>query len=489
MYNFYFITGSQHLYGEETLRQVSEQTRIMVEKLNASSHIPCRLILKDTVKTQSEITKAIEEANHDQDCAGIMTFMHTFSPSKMWIEGLTRLSKPYCHLHTQFGREIPFESIDMDFMNLNQSAHGDREHGFIGARLRKPRKIVVGYWEDEEVQLKIAHFMRVAIGYMESRKLRVVRFGDNMRNVAVTEGDKVEAQIKLGWSVNTHPVGDLVDVINSVTDAQTHTQYEEYLSKYSLKTDNIAAVKYQAKIQAGMEMFLKQGGFGAFTTTFEDLHGLEQLPGLACQDLMAKGYGFGGEGDWKTSAMTAIMKSMTKDLSGGTSFMEDYTYHLQKGNELILGAHMLEVCPSIAQDKPAIEVHELSIGDRNPPARLTFEGRSGNAVCVSLVDMGGRMRMIAADVQAVPPIRKMPNLPVAGVMWKPLPNLAVSAEAWLVAGGAHHTVMSYSLTAEHIRDFSEMMGLECIHIGEHTNVTELKKELLWNDVAYQLKLL
>ncbi|MEG0692371.1 MAG: L-arabinose isomerase, partial [Oscillospiraceae bacterium] len=423
----------------------------------------------------------------DSKCIGIITWMHTFSPAKMWIPGLKELQKPLLHLHTQFNKEIPWSEIDMDFMNLNQSAHGDREHGFIGARLRMPRKIVVGYWENDDVRKKLADFMRAAVGVAESKSLKVARFGDNMREVAVTEGDKVEAQIKLGWSVNYYPIGDLVEYVNAVTEAEVDTLYNQITSLYNMKTSNINAVKYQVKVEIAIRKFLEDGKFGAFTTNFEALHGLEQLPGMACQRLMADGYGFGGEGDWKTAAMTHIMKVMSKGLEGGTAFMEDYTYHLPIGNEMILGAHMLEVCPSIAGNKPNIEVHPLGIGGKDDPARLTFDGAKGDAILVSLVDMGGRMRMIVQDVLAVSPLNPMPNLPVAGVMWKPLPDLQTAAEAWILAGGAHHTVMSYALTAQNMRDFAEFMDIEFVHIGKETNLIEFKKELLWNDLVYKLK--
>lgn len=484
---FWFITGSQDLYGEETLKQVAENTKIMVKELNASPLIPFEIVWKPTVRSSEEISTVIDEANFDKECAGVITFMHTFSPSKMWISGLTKLAKPYCHFHTQFGKEIPWDSIDMDFMNLYQSAHGDREHGFIGARLRMPRKIVVGYWENEDVQRKLADFMRAAVGVAVSRSLKVARFGDNMRDVAVTEGDKVEAEIKFGWSVNYHPLGDLVKYVNSVSNDEIDERYDEIISLYTLDTDDIDSVKYQVRLELAIRSFLENGRFGAFTTNFEDLHGLSQLPGLAAQLLMLDGYGFGGEGDWKTSALTRIMKSMSSGLDGGTSFMEDYTYHLPNGQEMILGAHMLEVCPSIAGNKPKIRVEHLGIGGKEPPARLTFDGASGDAICVSLIDMGGRMRMIVQDVEAVSPLKAMPKLPVAGVMWKPLPDLQTAAEAWILAGGAHHTVMSYALTAQNMRDFAEMMDIEFIHINKDTNINELKKELFWNDIAYKLK--
>ncbi len=427
----------------------------------------------------------MEEANFDKNCAGVITWMHTFSPSKMWIAGLSILNKPMLHLNTQFNREIPWDEIDMDFMNLNQSAHGDREHGFIGARLRIPRKIVVGHWEDEDVHEKIGGWMRSAIGLSESRSLKIARFGDNMREVAVTEGDKVEAQIKFGWSVNYYPVGDLVQYIEAVTDAEITELMDQYRELYQINTEKTDSIEYQARIELGMTKFLEEGNFGAFTTTFEDLHGLKQLPGLAVQRLMTKGYGFGAEGDWKTSALTRIMKVMATGLPGGTTFMEDYTYHLEKGQELILGAHMLEVCPSIAAQKPTIEVHHLGIGNREMPARMVFDGQEGDVALVSLIDMGGRMRLIVNDAKAVTPLKDMPKLPVARVMWKPMPDLKTSAEAWILAGGAHHTVMSYALNAEHMRDFAEMAGIEFIHINKDTNINDLKKELMWNDIVWK----
>ncbi|HLS53699.1 MAG TPA: L-arabinose isomerase [Tissierellaceae bacterium] len=485
-YEFWFLIGSQHLYGEEVLEEVKKHGEIMVEGLNKSRLIPWKIKLVDIGTTPDEITNIVEEANYDKNCAGIMTWMHTFSPSKMWIRGLTRLNKPYLHMNTQFNREIPWDKIDMDFMNLNQSAHGDREHGFIAARLRLARKVVVGYWKDEDFQEKIGHWMRSAIGVMESSKLKVARFGDNMREVAVTEGDKVEAQIKFGWAINYHPVGDLVQYIDRVEDKEVDKLMEVYKEKYNLTTDRLDAVRYQARIELGMRSFLEEGNFGAFTTTFEDLHGLKQLPGLAIQRLMVDGYGFGAEGDWKTAALTHIMKLMAKGLTKGTSFMEDYTYHLERDNGLILGAHMLEVCPTIADDTPTVEVHQLGIGGKEDPARLVFDGKEGNVILASLVDLGGRMRLIVNDAVAVKPLEDMPNLPVARVMWKPLPDLETSAEAWILAGGAHHSVMSYDLTAEHMRDFAEMVGIEFIHINENTNIVELKKELLYNDLAWKL---
>jgi L-arabinose isomerase len=486
-YEFWFITGSQHLYGPETLKHVAEDSRAIVEGLNKSRLIPANIVYKPTVTTPEEITQVIKEANYDDKCAGIITWMHTFSPSKMWINGLKSLNKPLLHFHTQFNREIPVNDIDMDFMNLNQSAHGDREHGFIGARLRLPRKIAVGYWEEEKVQNKIGNWMRSAIGVAASSKLKVVRFGDNMRQVAVTEGDKVEAQIKLGWQVNTHGIGDLVEEIKKVTDSEVDALMEEYREKYDIITENIDSVKYQGKVEIALKKFFAEHGFNAYTDTFEDLWGMDQLPGLASQRMMEAGFGFAGEGDWKTAAMVAVMKVMETGLKGGTTFMEDYTYHLENGNELILGAHMLEICPSIAEGRVSIDVEPLGIGGKNPPARMKFKGRAGDAICVSLIDLGNRMRIIVNDVKAVTPIADMPKLPVAQVMWKPMPNLETSAEAWILAGGAHHTVFSYTLTAEHIRDFAEMLDIEFVHINEKTDINDLKRDLMLADIAWKLK--
>ncbi|WOO34590.1 L-arabinose isomerase [Anaerocolumna sp. AGMB13020] len=486
-YEFWFITGSQHLYGPDTLKQVAEHSKVIADTLNQSSAIPCSVIFKPIVKTPDEITALVKEANYADNCLGIITWMHTFSPSKMWINGLTRLEKPYLHLHTQFNRTIPNEGIDMDFMNLNQSAHGDREHGFIGTRLRMARKVIAGYWEDEDVQERIGSWMRSAVGVAVSKGLKVIRFGDNMRQVAVTEGDKVEAQIKLGWQVNTTAVGDLVAEINNVTEAQIDAVMKEYEEKYEFNTDNIASVRYQAKVEVALMKMITEGGYGAFTNTFEDLHGMEQLPGLASQRVMEAGYGYGGEGDWKVSALTHILKRMAEGLPGGTAFMEDYTYDLTKGNELSLGAHMLEVCPTLAAGKPKIEVHPLGIGGKADPARLVFEGHEGKAIVVSLVDMGGRLRLIVQDVVAVKPIYDMPNLPVARVMWKAMPDLKTGAECWILAGGAHHTVFSYSITAEQMQDWAEMMDIEYVHISESTTVENLKQQLFLQDIAWKLK--
>lgn len=486
-YEFWFVTGSQHLYGPETLEQVAADSKVIVDGLNNSGKLPCKLVLKPTVKTPAEIKALFKEASYDDSCAGVITWMHTFSPSKMWINGLKDFKKPYCHFHTQANREIPWDEIDMDFMNLNQSAHGDREHGFIAARLRMARKIIVGYWEDEKPQAKLSAWMRSAVGYAVSQNLKMVRFGDNMRQVAVTEGDKVEAEIKLGWDVEYRGIGDLVAAMDAVTDAELEAKMDEYKSRYDIDTDNVDAIRYQARIECGLLKIFGDNGYSALTTNFEDLYGMEQLPGLACQNMMADGYGFGGEGDWKVAAMTYIMKSMAEGMNGGTAFMEDYTYHLEKGNEHILGAHMLEVCPSVAVNRPKIQVHELGIGNRRPPARLVFDSKDGDAIVASLVDMGGRLRLIVNDIKACNPLHKMPKLPVAGVMWKPLPDLETSATAWIMSGGAHHSVLSYDVTAEMMHDWAVMMGIEYVHIGADTKIEELEKELLWNDIAYKLK--
>ncbi len=482
-YGFWFVVGSQFLYGPETLAQVEQDSRAIVNGINAGGRLPFPVEYKNTMKTAGEITELIKEANYDDGCAGIITFCHTFSPSKMWINGLAMLQKPWLHFHTQFNEEIPNEAIDMDYMNLHQSAHGDREHGFIGARLRLPRKVVVGYWKDAAVQEKIGRWMRAAIGVAVSRSMKVMRFGDNMREVAVTEGDKVEAQMKLGWQVNTWPVGALVDIMNAVAEAEIDAKVAEYQQRYEMAADDMAAVRYQAREELAMRKMLAAEGCMAFSNTFQDLYGMEQLPGLASQNLMADGYGYGGEGDWKVSAMTAVMKAMATGKQGGTAFMEDYTYDLKNG--ISLGAHMLEVCPSLAADKPRIEVHDLGIGDRRPPARLVFEGKAGPAIVASLVDMGGRLRLIVQDIECIKPTQTMPNLPVARVMWKPMPSLAVGAECWILAGGAHHTVLSYDCDAEMMRDWARMMELEFVHIGKDTDPVKLEQELLFADIAWR----
>ena len=485
---FWLLVGSQTLYGIDVLRTVAERAAEMVEYLNASGRLPYELVYKGTAKSNGEISSVIREANYDEECTGIITWCHTFSPSKMWINGLAALQKPYCHLATQYNREIPNNEIDMDFMNLNQAAHGDREHGFIAARLRIPRKVIAGHWQDESVIEKLGSWMRASVGVAVSKELKVMRFGDNMREVAVTEGDKVEVQTKLGWQVNTWAVGDLVKEMNSVTESEINALVTEYKSNYDIATENIEAIRYQAKEEIAMEKMLSREGCIAFSNTFQDLYGMEQLPGLASQHLMSKGYGYGGEGDWKVAAMTAIMKAMGENENGESSFMEDYTYHLIKGSEYILGAHMLEVCPSIAAGKPRIETHHLGIGmNEKDPARLVFEGKEGSAIVVSLVDMGGRLRLICQDVECVKPIMDMPNLPVARVMWKPAPNLLTGIECWITAGGAHHTVLSYDVSAEQIKDFANMMQIEFVHITKDTTVESLEEKLMIADLVWKLK--
>ena len=485
-YSFWFVVGSQDLYGEEVLKTVARRAEEMAGEM--SKKLPFPLIYKVTAMSNAQITRIVKEANYDDSCAGIVTWCHTFSPSKMWINGLAGLQKPWCHFATQYNLEIPNEEIDMDFMNLNQAAHGDREHGFIGARLRAPRKVIAGYWKDETVLKRLGGWMRAAVGAAVSRTMKVMRFGDNMREVAVTEGDKVETQIKLGWQVNTWAVGDLVKEMNAVTEAEIDALMEVYKASYDIATEDIGAIRYQAREEIAMKKMLDAQGCKAFSNTFQDLYGMEQLPGLASQHLMAQGYGYGGEGDWKVSAMTAILKAMGENGNGASAFMEDYTYHLVEGSQYSLGAHMLEVCPSVAAGRPRIETHHLGIGmNEKDPARLVFEGKEGDAIVVSLIDVGGRMRLICQDIHCVKPIMPMPNLPVARVMWQAEPYLTTGVECWITAGGAHHTVLSYDVTAEQMKDWCTMMDIEFVHIGKDTTVESLEQELFWNDLAWKLK--
>jgi L-arabinose isomerase len=488
----WFLTGSQHLYGEETLKRVADDSRKIAEYLQGSGQLPVRVVWKPTLTGPDQILNVCVEANASAKCVGVVTWMHTFSPAKMWIAGLTRLAKPLAHLHTQFNRELPWSEIDMDFMNLNQSAHGDREFGFIAARLRLEHKIVVGHWQDEDVLATLDAWARAACALAESRALKVARFGGmNMREVAVTGGDRVEAQIKLGWAVNGYSVGDLVGRIADVGDAEIDRLVEEYEAAYTLAPalrhggERRRELRDAARQEIGMRGFLEDGGFGAFTTTFEDLHGLKQLPGLACQRLMAAGYGFGAEGDWKTAALVRLMKVMSASRPGGVSFMEDYTYHLVKGKELVLGAHMLEVCPSIAAGRPSLETHPLGIGGKSDPCRLVFEAGAGPAVAVTLVDMGGRMRLIVNEVDVVKPEQPLPKLPVARAVWVPRPDFKRACEAWILAGGAHHTSFSRAVTSAQLEDFAAMTGLELIRIGDGTDLRALRNELRWNDAAYR----
>jgi len=484
-FEFRFVTGSQNLYGEEVIEKVRNHAMEMVRVMDGQ--ISGKLIFKDVVTTPEEITHLIKEANYNDKCAGIITWMHTFSPSKMWINGLKVLNKPMLHLHTQYNREIPFDDIDMDFMNINQSAHGDREHGFICTRLRIPRKVVAGYWRDKKVMEEISNWMRSAAGVVTGSSLKVVRFADNMRDVAVTEGDKVEAQIKLGWSVNSLAMGDLVTEMNKISVDEIDEAFKEIKEEYDIVTDKIDAIKYQLRIGIAIKRICETGGFDAFVTCFENLYGLEQLPGLACQLLMEQGYGFGPEGDWKTAALMRIMKVMEMGLPGGLSFVEDYTYHLQKKNELVLGTHMLEVDPSIAGGRIRIDVQPLGIGNRNDPARMIFEGHAGDAIMASIVDMGGRMRLIVADVEAVEPVKAMPKLPVASVMWKLLPDFETGVKAWIYSGGSHHSVLSYSLNSNIMRDLAEIVGIEFVHIGKGIDIDVFKKDLILADQMWKIK--
>jgi len=485
MRKVYFITGSQHLYGQVIFAEINSHSTEIAGYL--SKKLPVDIVALPVVTTKEDIKDAFKKANNDDECIGVITWMHTFSPSKMWIEGFKLLRKPLLQFNTQYNRDIPWSTIDMDFMNLNQSAHGDREHGFITSRMNIKRKVVAGFWQDDSAIKKIDCWVRAAVGKAECDSLKLVRFGDNMRNVAVTEGNKVSAEIDLGWSVNGFGTGDLVEYINKVTEEEIDVLMTEYEQKYIINTTDIASVREQAKYEIAIEKFLIDNGAKAFTTTFEDLRGLNQLPGLAVQRLMEKGYGFGGEGDWKTAALTRIMKKMADGMAGGTSFMEDYTYHFEPNNEMILGAHMLEVCPTVAADKPKIEVHELGIGGKNAPARMVFNGITGDAVCATIVDMGNRFRMIIQDVKLLPVKNDMPNLPVARLLWKPLPNTNEGAEAWILSGGAHHTCLSSSLKKEHLIDLADMLGIETIVIDENTNIYSLNKELQLNEVIWRLK--
>jgi L-arabinose isomerase len=489
----WFLTGSQHLYGDETLEQVARNSQRIGEALDRSGRLPLPVVWKPVLTGPDDIESVCSAASVAPECAGVITWMHTFSPAKMWIAGLTRLQKPLAHLHTQHNRELPWGEIDMDFMNLNQSAHGDREYGFIGARLRMNRKIVVGHWEDPEVQDDLAAWARAALALAESRRLKIARFGGmNMREVAVTGGDRVEAQIRLGWSTNGYAVGDLVARVAEVSDADVERVVSEYEDTYVLAPslqrggEKREGLRYAARQEIAMRAFLEDGGFGAFTTTFEDLHGLSQLPGLACQRLMASGFGFGAEGDWKTAALVRLGKVMTAGRRGGVSFMEDYTYHLVKGRERVLGAHMLEVCPSIAEGKPSLEVHPLGIGGKDDPPRLVFDTRAGSAVNATLVDMGGRMRLIVAELDVVKPEHPLPKLPTARAVWIPRPDFKRGAQAWIEAGGAHHAAFCQAVTAEEWEDFAGMTGLEMIRLGADLNLHALRNELRWNDVAFKL---
>lgn len=491
-YEVWFVTGSQHLYGPKTLEQVAEHSREIASSLAGSPYLPVRVVFKPVLTTPESIRELCLEANSAEDCVGLITWMHTFSPAKMWIAGLSLLKKPFLHLHTQYNREIPWSEIDMNFMNLNQAAHGDREFGFIGSRMRLDRKVVVGHWQDADVQASMGTWVRAACAWADWQGARIARFGDNMRDVAVTEGDKVEAQLRFGYDVYGYGVGDLVKAVSQVSETEVGRLVQTYLDEYEVAPELMpggakhASVCEGARIEAGLRNFLSAGNFKAFTTTFEDLYGLAQLPGLAVQRLMRDGYGFGAEGDWKTSALVRAMKVMSQGIKGGVSFMEDYTYHFNGSGDKVLGAHMLEICESIAAGKPKLDVLPLSIGGKADPVRSIFDANTGPAICASIMDMGQRFRLVANVVDVIPTEAPLPRLPVARALWLPRPNLKTAAAAWIYAGGAHHTGFSYSVTADHLRDFADIAGIEFLLIDENTGVENFKKELRWNDLYYHM---
>jgi L-arabinose isomerase len=488
----WFVTGSQHLYGPKTLKQVAAHSQEITRALNSAAAIPVKVVFKPVMTTSDDITALCQEANNASKCIGFITWCHTFSPSKMWINGLKALLKPVAHLHTQYHRDIPWSSIDMDFMNLNQAAHGDREHGFIWSRLRLNRKVVVGFWQEKSVQEKLGAWCRAAAAWHDWQGAKFARFGDNMREVAVTEGDKVAAQIKFGYAVNGYGVGDLVKSINTVSPKAIDQLVQEYQDTYQVAADlrkggaRHDSVREAARIELGLRAFLKAGNFKGFTTTFEDLHGLVQLPGISAQRLMADGYGFGAEGDWKTAALLRAMKVMAGDLPGGTSFMEDYTYHLDPKGKKVLGAHMLEICPSIADGKPSLQVHPLGIGGKADPARLVFNTPAGPALNASLIDIGNRFRLLVNEVDVVKPDQPMPKLPVAQAVWRCRPDFETACASWIYAGGAHHTGFSQAVTTEMLEDFAAIADLEFLLIDKKTTVSEFKKELRWNEVYHAL---
>ena len=488
----WFVTGSQNLYGPAVLKQVAANAQQIVKAFDAAPAVPATIVFKPVVKTPAEATALCQEANTAANCAGLITWCHTFSPSKMWINGLKLLRKPLLHLHTQHNRDIPWSSMDMEFMNLNQAAHGDREHGFIMSRLRLNRKVVVGYWQEARVQAQIGAWCRAAAGWHDWQGAKFCRFGDNMREVAVTEGDKVAAQIQLGYSVNGYGVSDLAERVKAVSEKDIDRLVAQYETAYAVapalrKTGpKRRSLREAARIELGMRAFLAEGDFKGFTTTFEDLPGLVQLPGVAVQRLMADGYGFGAEGDWKTSALVRAMKVMAAGLKGGTSFMEDYTYHLHPERHLVLGAHMLEVCPTIAKGKPSLEVHPLGIGGKADPARLVFDTPAGPGLNASLIDLGNRFRLIVNEVEVVAPEEPLPKLPVARAVWIPKPDLPTGAAAWIYAGGAHHTGFSQAVTTEMLEDFAAMAGIELVVIDAETRLRQFKQELNWNEAYYGL---
>jgi L-arabinose isomerase len=495
----WFLTGSQELYGEATLRTVAEQASGIVAGLEESAHIPVRIVQQPVVLTPETIRRVCLDANAADACIGVITWMHTFSPAKMWIAGLQALQKPMLHLHTQFGRDLPWATIDMDFMNLNQSAHGDREFAYIVTRLRHPRKVVAGHWQDEAVQARVGRWARAAAGWHEAQHLRVARFGDNMREVAVTEGDKVEAQARLGISVNTYGVTELAERAAAASDADIDALCGVYADSYEVQPELLpggerhASLREAARIELGLRGFLGDGGFRAFTDNFQDLGSLRQLPGIGVQRLMAEGYGFGGEGDWKTAALVRIVKVMSAGIDAGTSFMEDYTYDFGAGGAdgagagaSVLGAHMLEVCPSIASAKPRCEIHPLSIGGKEDPVRLVFTARPGPAVVVGLLDLGTRLRLVANEVDAIAPPEDLPRLPTARALWRPRPDLTTAAEAWLLAGGPHHTCFTQAVDMEVMEDFAEIAGLELVRIDGRTDGRDFRRELRWSQVYWHL---
>jgi L-arabinose isomerase len=486
----WFVTGSQHLYGPETLKQVAVHSQTIAHALDESDAIPAKVVFKPVLTDPSAIRDLCVEANSSKKCAGLILWMHTFSPAKMWIGGLTQLRKPFAHLHTQFNRDLPWAEIDMDFMNLNQAAHGDREAGYLHTRLKLARKVVVGHWEDLEVQARLGAWTRTAKGWHDLQGARFARFGDNMREVSVTEGNKVSAEAQFGFSVNGYGMGDLVQHIDGAPDLDVSHLVAEYEETYDVAPElrkggsRHESLRDGARIELGIRSFLFEGGFKGYTDTFEDLHGIKQLPGLATQRLMAEGYGFGAEGDWKTCALLRFMKVVADGLSGGTSFMEDYTYHLDPSGPRVLGAHMLEICPSIASGKPKLEIHPLGIGGKDDPVRLVFDSPAGPALNASLIDLGTRFRLIVNEVDAVVPPHPLPNLPVARALWKCKPNFKTAVAAWIYSGGAHHTGYSYAVTTEHLRDFAEIAGIEIVVIDADTKLESLRNELRWNEVYY-----
>jgi L-arabinose isomerase len=487
----WLITGTQHLYGEETLKQVAANAQQVANSLNKNEKIPVEVVYKPIVKTPDEIFETLQQANNVKNCIGVITWMHTFTPAKIWIRGLNILQKPLLHLHTQFNRDIPWNTIDMDFMNLNQSAHGDREFGFMVSRMRKDRKVVVGHWQDKEVIAQIDTWCRAAAGWNDWQGAKFARFGDNMRYVAVTDGDKVEAEMKFGFSVNTYGIGDLVEIINSTSEQSVKALLTEYEDTYNMAADlrfggaRHTSVYEAAKIEIGLRNFLTNGGFKGFSDTFEDLHGMVQLPGIAAQRLMADGFGFAGEGDWKTAALVRACKVMGAGLPGGNAFMEDYTYHFDPDNAMVLGSHMLEIDASLAKGKASLEVHPLGIGAKADPARLVFNVAGGNALNASLIDMGNRFRLLVNEVEAVEVENELPKLPVARVLWKPLPDMKTGCAAWIYAGGAHHTAYSQNLSTQHLLDFANIAGIEYVNIGADTKINQFRNELQWNEIFYK----